>query len=399
MKLMQQFPPEGEGQVTLENWRRSPWNRWAYHHVRELLPTANIACRAGTTLPLDSGSTRIDLEGTVFETGAGYSTSLMDFLDQGSTDGFLVLGEDRILAEYYANGHALQTPHVIFSVSKSITGILAGIQAEQGFLDPDAPVTRYIPEAGGSAYADCSIRHLLDMTVSTAFEEDYLDPDGDVARYRRSTGWDPALPGEGLTDLRSYLLTMKRGQCEHGRVFHYVSPNTDMLGWILERTGGQSLASLLSGQLWQPLGAEQDAYITVDRLGAPRAAGGICMTLRDLARVGLLMVRNGQVNGHQVVPESWLGDIHTGGDQTAWQQGEFSELLPQGRYRSKWYQTGYVSGAYCAIGIHGQWIYCDPCASVVIVRQASQPLAVDDAYDMDFLRMCDQIASKAGSLE
>jgi CubicO group peptidase (beta-lactamase class C family) len=139
---------------------------------------------------------------------------------------------------------------------------------------------------------------------------------------------------------------------------------------------------LLSEELWQPMGASDDAYITVDRLGAPRTAGGLCVTLRDLARVGELMRRRGAAAGRQLVPESWIDDILTSGDEAAWRRGRVAgSILPGGRYRSKWYSVGDDHGAFCAIGIHGQWIYVDPATGIVIAKLSSQPLPVDEAME------------------
>jgi CubicO group peptidase (beta-lactamase class C family) len=238
-------------------------------------------------------------------------------LGESFTDGFLVMQRGRILAEWYDGSLTPSKPHIIFSVSKSVTGTLTGVLAEEGRLDPEALVTRYIPEAAGSAYGDCTVRHVLDMTVSTDFVEDYLDPHGDFARYRIATGWNPVDPAKA-TDLRSFLVTMRRGKAAHGENYHYVSPNSDLMGWILERACGRAYAELLSEALWQPMGAEFEAYTAVDRLGAARPAGGICVTLRDLARFGEMMRNRGVANGRQVIPGWWVEDIRNNGDSGPW---------------------------------------------------------------------------------
>ncbi|MEZ5831393.1 MAG: serine hydrolase [Dongiaceae bacterium] len=299
-----------------------------------------------------------------------------------STDGFLVLHKGQVAFEWYGNDLAPRDPHIVFSVSKSITGILAGILVERGQLDPDAPVVRYVPEAAGSAYGDCTVRHVLDMTVGIAFVEDYLDTTGDFARYRAATGWNPVTNPVLGSDLHSFLVTLRRDANPHGAKFHYVSPNSDMLGWILERAGGLPYARLLTELIWQRLGTETDAQVTVDRAGAARAAGGICVTLRDLARFGEMVRNFGRSNGEQIVQRWWIEDILQNGDQRAWLATETAaKFLPAGRYRSQWYMIGNASGAFCAIGIHGQWIYVDPKVEMVIAKLSSQPLPLDDATD------------------
>ena len=371
--------PQGSG-VTLANWRQAPWNCWAFHHVPEILPVMRIAHDPARIAALPQASRALgDLE---FTGPGGAHWTLARVLTETSTDGFLVLHEGRVAFERYGNGLSAGDPHIIFSVSKSITGILAGILVERGQLDPDAPVVRYVPEAAGSAYGDCTVRHVLDMTVGIAFVENYLDTTGDFARYRAATGWNPVENPSFASDLRSFLVTLRRDANPHGARFHYVSPNSDMLGWILERAGGMPYARLLTELIWQRLGAEADAHVTVDRVGAARAAGGICVTLRDLARFGEMVRNFGRGGDQQIAPRGWIEDILANGDQRAWLATETAaKFLPGGRYRSQWYIIGNDSGAYCAIGIHGQWIYIDPEAEMVIAKLSSQPLPVDDATD------------------
>ncbi|WP_284735747.1 serine hydrolase domain-containing protein [Dongia deserti] len=370
---------QGAG-VTLANWRQAPWNRWAFHHVPEVLPVMRIAHDPARVSVLPKAPR--DIGALAFTGPDGAQRTTASLLPETATDGFLVLHKGRIAFEWYGNGLTPSDPHIVFSVSKSITGILAGILVERGQLDPDAPAARYIPEALGSAYGDCTVRHVLDMTVGIAFAEDYLDLTGDFARYRAATGWNPLDNPALAMDLRTFLVTLRRDANPHGAKFHYVSPNSDLLGWILERAGGLPYARLLTELLWSRLGTEADAHVTVDRLGAARSAGGICVALRDLARFGEMVRNFGRVGDQQIVPRRWIEDILQNGDQGAWLATETAaRFLPQGRYRTQWYMIGNPSGAHCAVGIHGQWIYIDPVAEMVIAKLSSQPLPLDEATD------------------
>jgi CubicO group peptidase (beta-lactamase class C family) len=222
--------------ATLANWRQAPWNCWAFHHVEELLPVARIARDPAHASGLSQNPRA--LGAVAFAAPGGVSWTIDRMLPHTSTDGFMVLHKGAVAFEWYGNGLTPADPHIVFSVSKSITGILAGILAERGQLDPDAPVIRYIPEAAGSAYGDCTVRHVLDMTVGIAFVEDYLAATGDFARYRAATGWNPVADPALAGDVHSFLVTLRRDANPHGAAFHYVSPNSDLLGWILERAGG-----------------------------------------------------------------------------------------------------------------------------------------------------------------
>lgn len=395
-KLMRGFPPAAADQVTLANWREPPYSRWAFHHVREIVPSACIANDPAGICALPGAGDDTGLLDLQVMDEQGQACRLGKFQEDTYGDGLMVLHDGKAVLEWAAPHCPPQEPHIIFSVSKSLSAILAGVLVEGGEIDPELPVTHYVPEAAGSAYAGSTVRHVLDMTVGIEFSEDYLDKDGAFERYRRSTSWNPVSPGAPEIDLRSFLTTLPRDHREHGTQFHYVSPNSDMLGWIIERATGKRFSDLFSEMIWQPLGADHDGYVTVDRLGAPRSAGGICVTLADLARFGEMIRCNGFANGRQIAPESWIADIRGHGSYEAWQRGDMAYLFPKGRYRSKWYQTGNDTGAICAIGIHGQWIHIDPVRKVTIVATSSQPLPFHDPTVLARIHMFETIARSLG---
>ena len=372
--LMDDFPAAPDRLVTLSNWRKAPFSAWGFRNVRRLIPTANIAA-SGHAAGLEMSLEEIGHIG--FAGHDGNPTTVSQALRATHTDAFVVLRRGRIAAEWYGNGMSGTTPHIVFSVSKSICGTLGGILTDRGLLDPDDRVTDYVPELASSVYAGCTIRHLLDMAVGIAFNEDYEDPRGDVVRYRHAAGWDPLPAGEAPIDLRSFLALQKPDGARHGELFHYVSTNTDVLGWVYERACDQPYADLLSEYLWAPLGAERDAYITVDARDAMRAAGGICVAPRDLARFGEMIRRRGVADGQQVVPGAWIDDINERGDPEAWARAEFADMFPQASYRSKWYRIDRTKGVLCAFGIHEQWVYIHPEAELVIIRMASEATPLD----------------------
>jgi CubicO group peptidase (beta-lactamase class C family) len=357
--------------ATQADWLTAPVNRWSFRHVRELIPTARI--RRGPVVRELPAAPAANLPGLAF-TSHGADRTLDAFLEESFTDSFVVLHDGKLAFEWYRPGVRDDEPHIVMSVSKSVTALLAGALEGAGLLDPSAPVTRYIPEADGSAFGDAQVRHLLDMTTATAFVEDY-SPGEDVRRYRQSTGWYPA--ETGAPGLHDYLLTIRKA-AEHGPKFHYVSPNTDMLGWVCERAADLTYAEALSAYIWAPLGAESDADVTVDRLGAMRAAGGISMVPRDLARIGQLIVEDGL----GIVPEAYVRDLREGGDQAPWANGEWAEFLPGGAYRNCFYQPRVDPGVAVGIGIFGQHLYADPVRRVVVAKQSSWPRPDDETGDL-----------------
>lgn len=337
--------------TTLANWRTAPHNRWAFHHVRELIPTAEIAhdprrVRALPAAPADLG--------------------MDEFFGQTDGDGMIVLHRGRVLLERYGNGMPPHAPHILMSVSKSMLGLLFG---ELG-LDAERQVTDVLPELAGTAYRGATLRHLLDMRAGIAFDEDYLATSGPIVDYRKATGWNALGPSEEPSDLHSFYRVLTKSDGAHGGRFHYVSPNTDLLGWVIERATGRPYAELMSERVWKRIGAEHGAYITVDRFGAPRAAGGMCATLRDLARVGQWLIENAT---------PWLDDIERNGDRAAWDAGSFVAYFPglPIRYRSKWYGVDGATPLLFGWGIHGQHLFVDRRNELVIAKLSCQAMPID----------------------
>jgi len=380
--LMRGFPPRPREQVTLENFQDFPNLRWGFLNMRELLPTAQVSRGVGDARVLEHAPR--DLDSIRFEGSDGSAMNVAQLIDDGYTDGFIVLKDGRIATEQYFNNLRPDQPHLLMSVTKSFAGSLAGVLVERGALDPDAPVVDIIPEIAGSAYGDATLRHVLDMAVGIEFDEDYENPKSEVGALSVAMGWLPRVDRETPDGLRHFLGRLQP-EGQHGAMFHYVSANSELLGWVLERVSGLSFAELLSREIWQPLGAEFDAYITLDRLGAPGACGGLCVTLRDLARFGQLHLEGGAVDGRQIVPRSWIEDTVSRGDNDAWTRGEPIEQWPKGSYRNQWWVSGDDHGVYCGFGIHGQVVYVDPAAGAVIAKQSTHPLAWDEKRFSDLL--------------
>jgi CubicO group peptidase (beta-lactamase class C family) len=340
-------------QVTLANWRSSPFNRWAFHHVRELVPSADIAHDPAKVRPLARQP-------------ADVPPGFEDFLGETDTDGLAILHRGKLVFEHYANGMTHETPHILMSVSKSMLGLLV---AELG-LDTGRQVEDIVPEIRDTAYRGATVRHLLDMRAGIAWDENYLATSGPIVEYRKSTGWNPLGPGDAQSDLKSFFQNIRENDASHGGRFHYVSPNSDLLGWVIERATGARYADLMSELVWKPAGAERSAYITVDRLGAPRCAGGMCVTLRDLARVGLWVLEQGRT-----------GRFERDGDPGAWAAGDMAPYYPglPMRYRSHWYVLDGQAPLAFGMGIHGQNLFVDRVNEIVIAKLSSQAAPMDAA--------------------
>ena len=370
------FPPKQEEQVTLANWRRAPYSSWAFHHVSEIVPSAVIKhdpALVSTLVESTRSIDKLDLSNII---SAGDGDSIESFLSATDTDGLVVLKNGELVYESYPSVMSADDPHILMSVSKSMLGLLVGILANEGTLDVESQVTNYIPELIDSGFAGATVRDLLDMRCGVAFDEDYLAITGKIIEYRKATNWNPLNEGELPGDLRSFFSTLTESSGPHGGAFDYKSPCTDLLGWVIERATGSCYAEVFSEKLWSRVGAEYPAMITVDRLGAPRVAGGMSMTTRDLARVGQLVADGGR----GIIPESWIVDIETGGDPDAWSAGNFADHFVNRsmHYRSKWYVLRDQGPVLLCLGIHGQDLLIDRRANLVLAKQASANDALDN---------------------
>ncbi len=360
-------PPFPDGaQVTLANWQDAPFSRWSFQHVRELVPTARIGHAAGPALP----RAERDISGLAFRCG-DRDWTIGDFLAASHTDGFLVLHRGRIVAEHYGNGMTPGTPHLLMSVSKSVVSAVAGIMAGRGALDPAAEVSRIVPELGATSFAGATVQHLLDMRTGTRFSEDYQDPDADVRWYERVYLWRPRGDGPAPPDALGYFATLGNDG-PHGGPFRYRSILTDVLAWVIERAAGRRLHELIAGELWQPMGAESDAEITLDPVGNPMADGGICATLRDLGRFGSLFARG----GGGIVPVAWVEDTVRGAPDGAgaFTGGDNPPGFPAGaHYRNCWWVRDPRVPFFHASGINGQHVFIDPPSQTVVVKLSCWP--------------------------
>lgn len=391
--MMQGFPPPPDKTIRFIDGSslKFPNTRWAFSHIRELVPTANVSRGEGPVVPLPRAER--DLGGVTLTTLDGKTVTVNDALQLTYTDGIVVLHKGKIVYEKYFGEGSAQRPHIAFSVTKSFVGTLAAMLAAKGKLDPAAPVTKYVPELKDTAYGDATVREVMDMTIGVKFSENYSDPKAEVFDYARAGGMVPSAPTyQGPRSFYAFLVTLQKDG-EHGQAFAYKTANAEILAWIVKRASGQSMASLLSSEIWSKLGAEHDAYFMVDSIGTESGGGGLNTTLRDLARFGEMMRNKGKFNGQQIIPEAAVADIEKGGKKEDFAKAGYA-LLKGWSYRDMWWITHNEHNAYTARGIYGQSIYVDPKAEMVIARYASHPMAANAANDPVSLPMYMAVAKE-----
>jgi len=376
------FPPPADKLIMQpeSDYFSFPKLRWTVCHIRELLPTKQVSRGIGPPVPL-SYAIEQDIDAVRFTPLGGSKTmSWKESLSANYTDGILIMHKGKVVYERYFGCLAETGKHAAMSMTKSMTGLLAEILVAEGQLDETAKVSSMVPELSGSAFGSATVRQVMDMTTALDFSEDYADPKADIWAYSAAASPLPKPKGYGGPNgYFEYLQTVKQDGV-HGEAFGYRTINTDALGWIVSRVGGKNLADLLSERIWSRMGAEQDAYMTVDGKGAPFAGGGLSAGLRDLGRLGMLMLSGGEINDQRLFPQKVVERIRTGGNKQAFAKAGY-KTLEGGSYRSMWWIFHNRHGALAARGVYGQTIYIDPTAEMVIARFASFPTAKNAKID------------------
>jgi len=365
------------GGPPLDQWQTAGYLAWSMQNIASFLPVHPIArgarCTAFGALPEDLSALAVQPPWT------GEARTFEEVMSSTNTDGYIVTRDGAIVSEFYSEPFSPQSVHLLMSVSKSLTTATAGILEGTGELDPSFLVTDYVPALAGSGYVGASVQHLMDMRTGIHFSEDYLDDAAEVRLLEEAIDWAPRRH-EGVAPTLLGFLASLRADGPHGGRFDYKSCETDALGFVLEGATGINAADVMATRLWQPMGAEFDAHVGVDRVGAPMLDGGVSATLRDLARFGSLFLRDGYaLDGVPVLPSWWVADTTMGAfdSRAAFANAAEPTLMDGGMYRNGFWFPRAGSDVFLALGIHGQMIYINRAARVVAAKVSTWPSPQD----------------------
>lgn len=299
-----------------------------------------------------------------------------------ASTGMVVLHKGAIRYEKYFQGATAESRFTSWSVAKSFTSTLVGLALADGRIDSlDDPVTDYLPELEATAYADVTIAQALQMTSGVKFDETYASGESDVDAYMGYVRSGRA---------NAYLSTRTERVAAPGTKFNYNSSETQLLGAVLDAVLDQSISSYLSERVWQPMGAEDDAQWFLDREGGMEATSmGLNARLRDYARFGLLMARDGVVDGRQVLPAGWVTKATTP-DSPAVAKGALLADYPLG-YQYQWWVL--PDGNFEAQGVFGQFIYVDRGRDLVIAKTSAWPDFWSVPHEIAFLETVKAISA------
>lgn len=388
--------------ANLDNWRDSPFNRFAFRNIDSILSVDPIIRGQKPPIPLLDSNPKPSsetIEQVTYKDWNGQEKPFKHMLETTQTDAIVILRDGEIIHENYFNGQTPDSRHILFSATKSLTGLVVAQLIHEGVIDPEKQIKDYVPELETSAFGDARVIDLLDMTTGLKFNEDYSDPNSEMAIHFISGGFVTPPPGyDGPRSVRAFLPNIQK-EGNHNEAFHYVSVNTETLAWVVERAMEQTgkkttLKELFEERIWSRIGAEQDAFITKDSAGDHSWAGGLNATIRDFARIGQMILNRGKVGDEQLIsPEvfDFMRNRNMRDHFIASGQEKIDPYIQGWSYANQFWRIHNEHDSFTAWGIHGQIAYIDPETKMVFAIQSSYKEA-EDANIGDIFVACHAVS-------
>jgi CubicO group peptidase (beta-lactamase class C family) len=305
-----------------------------------LFPTRTV--KAGTGMPWNIAADYNKKE---------LSPELRNTLEGYESVAFLVIQNDSIKYEEYWDNYGKDSLSNSFSMAKSIVSILIGIAIDEKKIKSiDQTIYDYIPQYANDDNRVLTIRDLLTMSSGLNYDEGYTSLFGPTTRSYYDT------------DLRKQMYEL-RVVAPPGREFNYMSCNTQLLAFIIEKATGLTLSEYASEKLWKPIGAENDAQWSLDHEGGDEKAY-CCFysNARDFARIGKLFLQNGMWNGKQIVSADYVKKCITPAPLK-------EHGIAFNNYGFQWWLMEYERHKiFYARGILGQYIIVIPDINLIFVR-------------------------------
>ncbi|MBI1391683.1 MAG: serine hydrolase [Alphaproteobacteria bacterium] len=327
----------------------------------------DAAFRMLDEVPFVSSARRIEAGGNVRALPIGEPLDMLDFdldayMEAGRVSSIVIVHDGKVRIERYNLGFGPGGRWTSFSVAKSFTSTLVGAAIKDGYIESiDDPVSKYVEGLRGSAYDEVTVEQLLTMTSGVKWNEDYEDPASDVALFGQQA------PEDGESSIVSYMKKLPRAH-PAGEVWNYSTGETNLIGALLIEATGKPLSDYLEEKIWRPFGMEADATWLLAPDGDEISGCCIQAATRDFARMGLLALDRGVIDGQPVTPDGWFAKAST-------KQAETGE--PAAGYGYQWWTLD--DGAFQARGIFGQGIFVDPARKLVIASNGNWTTALGRA--------------------
>jgi CubicO group peptidase (beta-lactamase class C family) len=367
------------------SYMAQPYNFYYFHNMDKLGLRTDWIRKGDRVYPLREPTKPLAIEYTF----RGSRHSLDDYFRRNFVTGFLVLHNDQILVEKYFHEADQNSRFVSQSLSKSIVSILIGAAVEEGVIKSiNDRVTKYLPYLSESGYRNVTVKDLLQMSSGVNYSEDYRDPKSGAALIG-------AALLTGNPSFKNYARSMQPTNTPPGTKFEYQSVNSQVLGLLLEKVTGKRLNQYAQEKLWGKIGAQSDAFFYESK-NQPDTCAFACFnaTVRDYARVGLMMLQGGILGQQRIVSKAWVHDSTT-------PDAPYLKPKPGGPeggtgYAYQWWVPAGNDGVFMALGIYGQCIYVNPARHVVIVQTSAWPEPVSPALEQEQNTIFDKIAREVG---
>jgi CubicO group peptidase (beta-lactamase class C family) len=344
------------------SYMSQPYNFYYFHHMDRLGLRTDWIKKGNRVYPLREPTEKWTIEYTF----QGSRYSLDDYFKRNFVTGFLVLHGDQIIVEKYFHDADRNSRFVSQSLSKSIVSILIGAAVEEGAINSiEDPVTKYLPYLSTSGYRNVTVKNLLQMSTGVNYSEDYRDPKSGAALIG-------AALLTGTPSFKDYAQSIQPTNTPPGTKFEYQSVNTQVLGLLLEKVTGKRLNQYAQEKLWRKIGAQSDAFFYESKR-QPDTCAFACLnaTVRDYARVGLMMLRGGTLGEERVVSSAWVHDSTT--PDAPYLKPKPGSPEGGDGYAYQWWVPPGNDRVFTAQGIYGQCIYVNPARHVVIMQTSAWP--------------------------
>lgn len=290
-----------------------------------------------------------------------------NFLETNKTYAFLVVKNDTILYEKYFNNQSREDLQTSFSASKSLLSLLVGIAIQKGKIESvNDPITNYLPELTEQdpRFTEIKISDLLKMKSGIAYDSKVKFPilncDDPLTYYH--------------TDLRKMVIDNVEIEQKAGELFKYNNYNAILIGLILERSTGEQLSTFFEKNLWQKIGASYDASWSTDENDFEKMESGFNARPIDLAKVGSLMLKNGNWYGSSIISSDWISESTKPLDTLTFRSGQ------KWGYSYMWWSVIKDSTEVDVFGNgrFGQFLYLSPENNIIIIRHGLESDNLDD---------------------
>ena len=325
-----------------------------FQNMDEFYPSAIMkASTTPLTLPARSN---IQLQGSFEYENQTYDIN--QYLKDTYTEGLLITQNDTIIYESYWNDLEQDESHISWSMAKSFTSTLIGVYYEKGAFELSDPITKYLPQYKETGYEGVTIKNLLQMSSGVSFDEDYGNFNSDINRFGRAFAL-----GSSFEEFSKTLTNVKK----QGEFNHYVSIDTQVLGILLVKVTGKSIAQLTHQHIWEPLGMEHDGCWLTDNTNMEVVLGGLNASLRDYCKLGMLYKNKGQLNGNTIISPQWIKESTTP-DAPHLMPGDNPMSSNHHGYGYQWWLPRNNKNVIAMDGIYNQFVYTDTLNNIIITK-------------------------------